>query len=146
MALFAALVTISFFAADLHASKKPDVKSKEAPDTASAATWPQIPNLEFITRLRQEEYDYSQVMDLMSHLTDDIGPRLTGSPNMGKANEWTRDELTKWGLANAHLEPWGPFGRGWAYQLCEVRMTSPDSAIFGASRSLDARYQWTVEG
>ena len=66
----------------------------------------------------------------MSHLTDDIGPRLTGSPNMKKANEWTRDEFTKWGLANAHLEPWGPFGRGWAYQLCEVRMTSPDYMQF----------------
>jgi hypothetical protein len=126
----AAIVTISFFAADLHAGKKPDAKAKEAPDAASASTKPQIPNLEFITRLRQEEYDYSQVMDLMSHLTDDIGARLTGSPSMKKANEWTRDQFTKWGLANAHLESWGPFGRGWDYQLCEVRMISPDYQQF----------------
>ena len=69
-------------------------------------------------------------MELMSHLTDDIGARLTGSPNMKKANEWTRDEFIKWGLANAHQEPWGPFGRGWAYQLCEVRMISPDYMQF----------------
>jgi hypothetical protein len=130
MAWAAAMVTISFFATDLRAGK---TKPKEAPEAASAApaaTWPQIPNLEFITRLRQEEYDYSQVMDLMSHLTDNIGARLTGSPNMKKANEWTRDEFIKWGLANAHLESWGPFGRGWAYQLCEVRMTSPDYMQF----------------
>ena len=105
-------------------------RKRRAASAAPAVTWPEIPNLEFITRLRQEEYNYSQVMDLMSHLTDDIGPRLTGSPNMKKANEWTRDEFTKWGLANAHLEPWGTFGRGWAYQLCEVRMTSPDYMQF----------------
>ncbi len=133
MAMTAALVTISFFAANLHAGKKPNEKPKEATAAASAApavTWPEIPDLEFITRLRQEEFNHSQVMDLMSHLTDDIGPRLTGSPNMKKANEWTRDEFTQWGLANAHLEPWGPFGRGWAYQLCEVRMISPDYMQF----------------
>ena len=128
----AVLATISFFAADLQAGKKPNEKLKDATAASSvpAVTWPEIPNLEFITRLRQEEYNYSQVMDLMSHLTDDIGPRLTGSPNMKKANEWTRDEFTKWGLANAHLESWGTFGRGWAYQLCEVRMTSPDDMQF----------------
>src|SRR5271157_6114098 len=69
-------------------------------------------------------------MDIMSHLADDIGPRLTGSPNMKKANEWTRDQFTQWGLANAHLEAWGTFGRGWAYQLCEVRMIAPDYMQF----------------
>jgi hypothetical protein len=129
----AVFVGLSFFAADLHAGKKPNEKPKEAPAPASAApavTWPEIPDLEFITRLRQEEFNHSQVMDLMSHLTDDIGARLTGSPNMQKANEWTRDEFTHWGLVNAHLEPWGPFGRGWSYQFCELRMISPDYMQF----------------
>src|ERR1039458_7654862 len=133
MTFTAVMVIITFFAANLHAGKKPNEKSKETPTAAgpvSAESRPEIPGLEFISRLRQEEYDYSQVMDLMSHLTDDIGPRLTGSPNMKKANEWTRDEFNKWGLANAHLEAWGPFGRGWAYQFCEVRMTAPDYQQF----------------
>ena len=57
---------------------------------------------------------------------DGIGGRLTGSPNMKRANEWTRDKLTEFGLSNAHLESWGPFGRGWSYESCSVRMTSPD--------------------
>jgi hypothetical protein len=133
VAVATALVTISIFAANLYAGKKPNEKPKEAPAPASAApavAKPEIPDLEFITRLRQEEFGHSQVMELMSHLTDDIGPRLTGSPNMKKANEWTRDEFTQWGLVNAHLEPWGPFGRGWSYQLCEVRMISPDYMQF----------------
>ena len=59
---------------------------------------------------------------------DGIGPRLTGSPNMKRANEWTRDKLTEFGLSNSHLEPWGPFGRGWANDYVNVRMVSPDVA------------------
>ncbi len=131
MAVVAAVVFVSFYAVNLLAEKKP----KAAPPAASPAPeviWPAIPDLEFITRLRQEEFGHSQVMEILSHLTDDIGPRLTGSPNMKKANEWTRDQLTEWGLANAHLEPWGTFGRGWAYQLCEVRMVAPDYMQFMA--------------
>ena len=96
----------------------------------SATPNPDVPNLELITRLREEEFAHGQVMDIMAHLTDEIGPRLTGSPNMKKANEWTREQLTKWGLVNAHLEPWGASGRGWAYQRCEVRMVSPDPMQF----------------
>ena len=133
MAVTAALVSILFLTVNLAAGKKPSEKPKEATASSSAApavARPEIPDLEFITRLRQEGYNHSQVMELMSHLTDEIGPRLTGSPRMKLANEWSRDQFTQWGLANAHLESWGPFGRGWAYQLCEVRMTSPDYMQF----------------
>ncbi len=126
------LVMVAGFAVTVSAAKKPEAKPTEAPVASPAPAWPPIPDLEFITRLRLEEFNHSQVMDIMSHLTDDIGARLTGSPNMKKANDWTRDEFAKWGLANAHLEPWGTFGRGWAYQLCEVRMTSPDYMQFVA--------------
>src|SRR5258705_9143899 len=67
-----------------------------------------------IAKIREEGLKRSQVMETLSYLSDVIGPRLTGSPNMKRANEWTRDQLTKWGLENAHLEAWGPFGRGWS--------------------------------
>lgn len=121
------VITVSLLVAAPYVAKEKKPKPAPAAEAAEpAVASPTIPDLEFITRLRQEEFGHGQVMDIMSHLTDDIGPRLTGSPNMKKANEWTRDELTKWGLVNAHLEPWGTFGRGWAYQLCEVRMVSPD--------------------
>jgi len=83
-------------------------------------------DLETITRIRYEGFRESKVMELASGLMDSIGERLTGSPNMKRANEWTRDQLTAMGLSNAHLEPWGPFGRGWANQYVNVRMTSPD--------------------
>jgi hypothetical protein len=85
-------------------------------------------DLDMITRIRAEGYRRSKVMDTASELMDRIGPRLTGSPQMKAANEWTRKQFADWGLANAHLESWGPFGRGWWYEKCAVRMTAPDHA------------------
>ncbi len=85
-------------------------------------------DLEMISRIRYEGFRNSRVMELASGLMDGIGPRLTGSPNAKHANEWTRDQLTSFGLTNTHLEAWGPFGRGWASELVSVRMLSPDVA------------------
>jgi hypothetical protein len=64
-------------------------------------------------KIRDEGMNRSQVMKTMNYMTDVNGPRLTGSPGMKRANEWTRDTMESWGLQNAHLDPWGPFGRGW---------------------------------
>jgi hypothetical protein len=83
-------------------------------------------DLETIDLIRYEGFRNSKVMELASGLMDSIGERLTGSPNMKRANEWTRDQFAAMGLSNAHLESWGPFGRGWANQYVNVRMTSPD--------------------
>lgn len=85
-------------------------------------------DLEMVTRIRQEGFRNSKVMETASALTDLIGPRLTGSPNMKKANDWTRARLAEWGLVNAHLESWGPFGRGWTYDSASVRLLSPTTA------------------
>jgi carboxypeptidase Q len=85
-------------------------------------------DLETISRIRNEGFHDSKVMDFATGLFDSIGERLTGSPNMKRANEWTRDQLTAMGLDNAHLESWGPFGRGWANQYVNARMTVPDIA------------------
>ena len=83
-------------------------------------------DLDMVTRIRLEGFRDSKVMDTASRLMDSIGGRLTGSPNMKKANEWTRKQLEDWRLSNAHLESWGPFGRGWSYEQSTVRMISPD--------------------
>ncbi|HEX6640101.1 MAG TPA: M28 family peptidase, partial [Thermoanaerobaculia bacterium] len=83
------------------------------------------PDLQAVTRIRQEGFRNSKVMDYAQSLMDLVGARLTGSPNMRKANEWTRDELAKMGLSNAHLEEW-KFGRGWTSDYTSVRMLAPD--------------------
>ena len=86
-------------------------------------------DLNMYERIRDEGLNHSHVMEFATALTDGIGPRLTGSPNLKKANEWTRDTLTKIGLENAHLEDWGEFGLGWQQLNTWARMTVPDTAV-----------------
>jgi carboxypeptidase Q len=86
-------------------------------------------DLNMYQRIRDEGLNHSHVMEFATALMDGIGSRLTGSPNLKKANEWTRDTLTKIGLENAHLEDWGEFGLGWQQLNTWARMTVPDTAI-----------------
>jgi hypothetical protein len=95
-------------------------------------------NWEVISQIRNEGFHNSKVMEIESQLTDVIGPRLTGSPNMKHANDWTRDKFTEWGLVNSHLEAF-PFGRGWSNDYTEVRMVVPQ-----ASPLLAYPKAWTV--
>jgi len=78
-----------------------------------------------IERIKDEGMNRSQVMQTLSYLSDVIGPRLTASPGMKRSNDWTRDQLTKWGLENAHLEAWGPFGRGWTLKRFSAQVSEP---------------------
>ncbi|HNU07897.1 MAG TPA: M20/M25/M40 family metallo-hydrolase [Pyrinomonadaceae bacterium] len=80
---------------------------------------------EAIDKIREEGLGKnSQVMQTLSYMTDVIGGRLTGSPNMKRANEWTRDTMIKWGM-NGRLEAWGPFGRGWSLERFTAQVESP---------------------
>lgn len=87
---------------------------------------PKDPN-DPIERIKDEGLNRSQVMQTVSYLTDVIGPRLTNSPGMKRANEWTRDQMGKWGLQNAHLEAWGPFGRGWTLKRFSAQVVQPQA-------------------
>src|SRR5947209_16942150 len=86
------------------------------------------PDLGVVSRIRYESFRNSKVMEFAAGLVDGIGPRLTGSPNMKKANEWTRDKLKEFGLSNVHLESWRPFGRGWSNEFIGVHIVSPFKA------------------
>jgi carboxypeptidase Q len=80
-----------------------------------------------VQRIRDEGLNRSQVMQILNHLTNVIGPRLTNSPGMRRANEWTRDKLASWGLAGARLEPWGAFGRGWVLKRFSADVVEPQT-------------------
>ena len=80
-----------------------------------------------IDKIRDEGLNRSQVMQHLSYLTDVIGGRLTNSPNMKRANEWTRDTMAKWGMQNAKLEAWGPFGRGWSLKGFNAQVIEPQT-------------------
>ena len=80
---------------------------------------------EAIDKIKEEGTKNSQIMQTLSYMTDVIGGRLTNSPSMKRANEWTRDTMAKWGMQNAHLEAWGPWGRGWTLKNFEAEVSSP---------------------
>lgn len=82
-------------------------------------------NMEMISKIRKEGLDNSKVMEIAMYLTDVSGPRLTASPGYMRAAQWAKNKLSEWGLANAALEPWGEFGKGWEQQKCYVAMTAP---------------------
>jgi carboxypeptidase Q len=78
-----------------------------------------------VARIRDEGMQRSQVMEIMSYLTDVYGPRLTGSPNTRAAGEWTVQRMKAWGINNPRFESWGPFGRGWTNERFSAQVVAP---------------------
>src|SRR5207244_7514884 len=82
-------------------------------------------NTDINAKIRQEEAQHSQIMRTLHFLTDVYGPRLTGSPSLKAAGEWSIRTMESWGLTNGHLEPWD-FGRpGWVNERFSAHITSP---------------------
>ena len=103
------------------------LQTKAVPVSGSTASKPAVYTAPkaVIDKIRDEGLNHSQVMQTLSYLTDVIGGRLTNSPNMKRANEWTRDTMAKWGMQNAKLEAWGPFGRGWSLKSFSAQVNEP---------------------
>ena len=122
--------TIASLAIPAYSAEKKTREEAAAPEATPSYYGPQPAteniDLTMYSRIRDEGFKHSHVMEFGSALADGIGPRLTGSPNMAKANQWTCDTLTKIGLENAHLEDWGEFGMGWQQINTWARMVSPD--------------------
>jgi carboxypeptidase Q len=131
VAISSVVLTVALFssAADKKSKDtKADESSKPSYDLPQPAT--ESVDLTMYQRIREEGLEHSHVMDYASGLMDGIGPRLTGSPNLKKANEWTRDQFAAMGCTNAHLEDWGEFGMGWRQLNTWIRMSAPDTAVF----------------
>jgi carboxypeptidase Q len=82
-------------------------------------------DLEVVQRIREEGLERSQLPEMARYLVEVIGPRLTGSPQMMQANEWTAEQFRDWGLENVTVEPWGEFGRGWERVNYSGRIITP---------------------
>ena len=86
---------------------------------------PERADLDAIYLIKDEGFERSQVMEVLSYLTDVYGPRLTNSPNIKAASKWTMAKMNEWGLANVKQESWGPFGRGWSNEKVYLQATAP---------------------
>lgn len=112
----------------------------------AAASAQEAVDLGIVTRIRDEGLRHSQVMATVRQLTDVLGPRVTGSPEMKAANEWTRQRLEEWGLRNAHLEAY-PFGRGWSFSRAAVYMLKPrEATLFALPRAFTPGTAGVVRG
>jgi carboxypeptidase Q len=77
-----------------------------------------------IWKIKDEGLNRSQVMEILSYLTDVHGPRLTGSPNMRQAQSYAQNKFREWGLENVHTEKF-QFGRGWTLKKFSAHMVEP---------------------
>ncbi len=78
-----------------------------------------------VNRIWEEGTTNSQVMKIVSYLSDVIGPRIPRSPAMKKAQGWTTQKLEEWGLVNVAVEPGGEFGLGWSNEYISAHMIEP---------------------
>lgn len=76
-------------------------------------------------KIRQEENSHSQIMRTLHFLADVYGPRVTGSPSLKAAGEWSIRTLESWGFTNGHLEPWDFGHPGWVNERFTAHITSP---------------------
>jgi carboxypeptidase Q len=79
-----------------------------------------------VSKLKKEGYEHSQVMTILSMLTDVNGPRLTNSEGYKNAAEYSRQTLASWGVENVHFDHWAEeFGRGWELKKFGLSMVEP---------------------
>jgi hypothetical protein len=93
--------------------------------SASMALAQEQVDLAALSRIRDEGFNRSKVMETASWLTDVYGPRLTGSPTAKQAGDWTIRTLQSWGISNPRYETWDNFGRGWTLERFHMQVLSP---------------------
>jgi carboxypeptidase Q len=82
-------------------------------------------DLEMMHRIKSEGINKSQIQDISFHLTDYLGPRLSGSTNLRNARAWTSEKFKEWGLSNVRIDSYGEFGRGWNVKKSYIAMKLP---------------------
>jgi carboxypeptidase Q len=84
------------------------------------------PALELDSKIIADAAKTSEVIKNLTYLSDMIGPRLTGSANVKRANEWGAEVMKKYGLTNVHLEPW-EIPVGWERGAATMKLVDPDN-------------------
>src|SRR3984885_4759658 len=90
-----------------------------APDTADTNEYAAAD-----AQILKEIHEHSEAMENLEHLSDAIGARLTGSPQLKQANDWTAEMFRKYGLTNVHLETW-TIAHSWTRGTAHARIVKP---------------------
>src|SRR5262249_24726274 len=100
--------------------------AQQAPAPAAKAAAPATPAAALDKKIMDEAKNGSEVMATLTYISDIIGPRLTGSPALKRANEWAADKMRSYGLSNVHLEPY-TIVAGWERGTAFARIIEPDN-------------------
>lgn len=111
-------LTLGGLATGVVAAPADTPKNEAAPAASSNAA------LELDQTILNEIKKNSQIMKNLRHLSDVIGPRLTGSPALEKANNWTAEVMKSYGLENVKLEPW-EIPMGWTRGTVHMKLVEP---------------------
>src|ERR1700735_2405541 len=98
----------------LRAQMSPQAKSNVLDDATLAAD----------DKIIAEIKDHNEIMSNLEYLSDMIGQRLTGSDNLKKANDWTKDRFAAYGTDNPHRESW-QIAHTWARGAGRGRILRP---------------------
>ncbi len=100
-----------------------------------------------VERIRDEGFNRSQVIDYAWHLTDVIGPRVSGSANMRESQEWALSTMQQIGLSNATIAPWGEHGVNWDVEYVSLHMLEPDyQPLIGYPQAFTAGTNGKISG
>lgn len=66
----------------------------------------------------------SRAFQYLTELSDDVGARVTGSPQAQKAVEWGQAKMRAMGLENVHAEKW-QLWRGWTRGTAQAELLTP---------------------
>jgi len=92
--------------------------------TARAANEGANPVAAADARILGEIHEHSELMENLEYLSDEIGARLTGSPQLKRANDWTAEMFKKYGLTNVHLESYS-IPHAWVRGTAHARIVAP---------------------
>jgi hypothetical protein len=95
--------------------------------SAQAQATPDQAAVELDKRLIAAAKEGNEIMTNLTYLSDVIGPRLTGSANMKRANEWAAEKMKSYGLTNVQLEPW-ELPVAWERGAVTARLIEPDNS------------------
>ena len=109
-------------------ARKAAVGAKDEPKTDAPLTAEDQAALAVDQKLMTEAKDHSEIMKNLTYISDVIGPRLTGSQNLERANKWTAEKMKEYGLENVHLEPW-TIPVGWERGTASLKIIEPDKEL-----------------
>jgi carboxypeptidase Q len=83
-----------------------------------------------LDKIVQEGKMNNQVMEHLQYIVTNIGHRLTASPNLDKAYDWTESKFKSFGLVNVHREEWGEWPMGFDRGPSTGKMVAPINSVF----------------